>query len=270
MITSFEKKIIIGGMEYSLVSDDEYLRNIHVFEPNMVDLFKTLATGSKTILDIGANIGCTALLFGQLGERVVAFEASSTTYGFLKTNVEGAGLTNVIVNNVGIGAESGETTLTFAPSNRSGGFVSDKTQASAGHTVETISIRTIDYLVQTQGLRQIDFIKIDVEGCEPHVLSGAVNTLATNKPTVVLELNHWCLNAFQRISVPDFFDQLRSLFPILCAVDGMSYLDLHNANDSYVVMYHHILKNRFQNIVAAFSEDKLKDFKKKYRHDFRP
>jgi hypothetical protein len=62
------------------------------------------------------------------------------------------------------------------------------------------------------------------------------------RPIVVLELNHWCLNAFQRTSLPDFFDYLRSVFPVLLGSRWQSnYLNLHDdSNDTYIVMYHHI------------------------------
>lgn len=107
-----------------------------------------------------------------------------------------------------------------------------------------------------------------MEGFEGHVLRGGAKTLSTYKPLVVLELNHWCLNAFQRTSVPDFFDLLRSIFPILLAVDGSSYMNLHDTNDSYIVMYYHILQMRFLNILAAFDENQISKFKSAYEHEF--
>jgi FkbM family methyltransferase len=264
-----EVVVNIGGKNYSITSDDDYLEHIkNGFEPDMVQLFRAVANDSETILDIGANIGCTALLFGELSKNVYAFEPSQTTFSFLEKNILRSGLKNVFLQNIGLGAEPGEYTLTFAPSNRSGGFVSNQTQASAGHAVEKIVIHQLDEVVNSLNLQKIDFIKIDVEGFEGHVLRGAAKTLSSHKPIVVLELNHWCLNAFQRTSIPDFFDLLRSMFPILLAVDGSSYMNLHDESDSYIVMYHHILHMRFPNIVAAFSEDRLHLFKELYQHQF--
>ncbi|MBC7944395.1 MAG: FkbM family methyltransferase, partial [Burkholderiales bacterium] len=248
-----EVRVDIGGKSYIVASDDKYLEHIeNGFEPDMVKLFRTVASDSEVILDIGANIGCTALLFGELSKNVYAFEPSQTTFAFLERNISRSGLKNVSPQNMGLGAEPGEYTLTFAPSNRSGGFVSNQTQASAGHTVEKIVIRQMDEVLKSLNVSRVDFVKIDVEGFEGHVLRGAAKTLATCRPVVVLELNHWCLNAFQRTSIPDFFDLLRSIFPILLAVDGSSYLNLHDQSDSYIVMYHHILHMRFPNILAAF------------------
>lgn len=264
-----ELTVNIGGNKYTIASDDDYLKHIrNGFEPEMVKLFKILATKSETILDIGANIGCTAILFGELSRNVYAFEPSPTTFAFLEKNISKSGRKNVYPQNIGLGDETSESTLTFSPSNRSGGFVSNQTQASVGHTVEKIVIRQLDEVVNSLDIQAIDFIKIDVEGFEGHVLHGAKKTLSSNRPVVVLELNHWCLNAFQRTSIPEFFDLLRLIFPILLAVDGSNYMDLHDENDSYGVMYHHILHMRFPNIVAGFDETQFNQFRSLYEHGF--
>jgi len=269
MNTLQESAVDIGGNKYIIASDDNYLEHIkNGFEPKMVRLFKVLATGSEIIFDIGANIGCTALLFGELSGKVYAFEPSQTTFAFLEKNISMSGRKNIFPQNIGLGAKSGEFTLTFHPSNRSGGFVSNQSQNIAGHVEEKITIRQLDEVVNALNLQQIDFIKIDVEGFEEHVLRGAKQTLSSNKPVVVLELNHWCLNAFQRTSIPDFFDFLRSMFPILLAVDGSNYMDLHDESDSYTVMYHHILQMRFSNIVACFDETQLGHFRSLYERGF--
>lgn len=264
-----EVRVDIGGTTYTMTSDDDYLEHMtNGFEPDLVKLFRAAASDSEVILDIGANIGCTALLFGELSKNVYAFEPSKTTFAFLEANIARSGLKNVFPQNMGLGVEPGEYTLTFAPSNRSGGFVSNQTQASAGHTVEKIVIRQMDEVLKCLNVSRVDFVKIDVEGFEGHVLCGAKQTLATYRPVVLLELNHWCLNAFQRTSIPEFFDLLRSIFPILLAVDGLSYLNLYDESESYIVMYHHILHMRFPNILAAFDESRLARFRSLCRHQF--
>lgn len=269
---SAEKKIKvkIGDNKYTLVSDDDYLEQLkRGFEPDMVRLFKSLVRADDYVLDIGANIGCTALLFGSLAAQVFAFEPSPSTYRFLQRNIAGSGLLNIKTYNLGLGEQAGETTLTFSPTNRSGGFVSDKIQAMAGYSVEKITIQPLDLFIQSLNLPRVDLIKIDVEGFEGSVLRGARWLLDTYRPIVVLGLNHWCLNAFQRTSIPDFFDFLRSLFPRLLAIDGQSYLDLHDESESYTVMYHHILQMRFRNIVAAFDDRRLNNFLTSYHHTFK-
>jgi FkbM family methyltransferase len=212
----------IGGHDYQLVSDDD--------------------------------------LFGDRAKRVYSFEPSPTTFRYLKKNILSAKLNNVTVVNAGVGAAPGSYELTFSPNNRSGGFVSNHTSASQGHRVERIEIIKGDDFVAANAIQRVDFIKIDVEGFERFVIEGLAVTIARDEPVVTLELNHWCLNAFQRTSVPDFFDFLRNVFPYLYAVDNESkdVKNLHDPNDSYHVMYKHIVFGfKYSNLVGATNKHQL-------------
>ena len=207
-------KVPIGTKTYSLTSDDDYLDSISDgFEPDMVRLFQCLLQKQFCALDVGANIGCTSILFGELATSVVSFEPSPTTFRFLTRNIEKSGLSNIRLHNYGLGAQSGESLLTYATNNRSGAFVSGLMKTSVGHSTESIRIRTLDEVERELNLPGIDFIKIDVEGFEKSVIAGGREVIDRFKPIVVLELNHWCLNVFQRICVPDFLDYLRPYSP---------------------------------------------------------
>ncbi len=283
VIRSSEERLVrtkINGKPYSISSDDDYLDHVEgEFEPEMVSLFKSLIQPTDTVLDIGANIGCTSLLFGDLARKVYSFEPSPTTHRWLVQNVRMAKLNNVEPINLGLGKDAGTFELTFAPNNRSGGFVSNLTNASEGHQVEQITIAKGDDFIREQQIAKVDFIKIDVEGFEQSVIEGLAETIAREQPIVALELNHWCLNAFQRTSVPDFFDFLRSVFPYLYAVD-MRYTsnlrdrlqrellpflydkkdakNLHDQNAAYHVMYRHILHgSSYPTLVGAFKPKQL-------------
>ncbi|WP_082827193.1 FkbM family methyltransferase [Rhodanobacter thiooxydans] len=200
----------------------------------------------------------------QVCDVVHAFEPSPSTYHYLAMNTAVA--SNIKTHNVGLGAEQGESELTFSPDNRSGGFVSNQMQASAGHTIETITIRTMDQMVRSAGLSSVDFVKMDVEGFEVSVIRGAPETLRRFRPTFVMEMNHWCLNAFQRMSVPDFLDVMRAAFPVLYAVQGNTYADLHNPDYSYIVMYRHILQGQYATLVGTFDAARLSMFSSLYSH----
>lgn len=253
----------IGGRSYSVQSDDEYLTGMNgTFEPETAELFTILAAGSRVAFDVGANIGCTALLLSHLAKQVHAFEPSSSTHHFLAMNTRQVG--NVTTHCIGLGAKPKFTELTFAANNRSGGFVSEGTATPGGHVTERIEVRTLDKVVKHYGITDIDFIKLDVEGFELEVLKGAVETLRRYRPVVTLEMNHWCLNAFHRISIPEFMDYLCKTFSNVYAVHGRTRLDLHNPSQRYVAMYSHILHLQFCTIVCAQDRSKLEPFLEQY------
>ena len=255
-----EKKVRIDGAEYIVSSDDMYLENIgDDFEPHMITIFKKLITDEDVIADVGANIGLTSILFSRLGSKVISFEPSPSTYSILCDNIRGNNLSNVTPVNIGLGNEEGVTTLTFSANNRSGGFITDICRPETGHITENIKIMRLDDIWYKFADR-LNFIKIDVEGFESEVIKGAFNLLVQYKPLVVLELNHFCLNVFRRITIPEFFDFLRSIFPALYAVDvdNASIKDLHVNDESYYVMHEHLVRFRYPTIVAGFDNDRIK------------
>lgn len=186
------RRIRIAESYYDMFSDDRYLEQFQGtgFEPHMVKLFCSLIHPEDYVFDIGANVGCTSILFGEFAQRVFSFEPSPSTYSYLQKNIKQANLKNVELFNIGLGDTAGESEITFAPSNRSGGFVSNITKASEGHVTEKITISTIDSFFKEREISAVNFIKIDVEGFEGRVIRGGTETLATQRPVVVLELNH--------------------------------------------------------------------------------
>ena len=249
----------IGKESYRLVSDDDYLGRVEgVFEPEMSALFATLIRPDDIVLDVGANIGCTSILFSKLAAKVYSFEPSPTTFRFLQQNLSAAGASNVLAFNCGLGSRASTETLTFAPNNRSGGFVSNKLQLDAGHQTEVITIADGDSFLAAQNVERVDFIKIDVEGFELEVLAGLSSVLQRHRPVVVLEMNHWCLNAFQRITVPEFLDKLLAFFPVLYAVNGDELMNLHDADQRYLVTIEHITQGmKFQNLVGCYDQTRI-------------
>lgn len=56
-----------------------------------------------------------------------------------------------------------------------------------------VYFRTIDNLMETQPVsrqRPVQFIKIDTDGYEPKVLRGAVRTIQTHRPSILIELGY--------------------------------------------------------------------------------
>ena len=146
----------IGSKKYQIISDDDYLPQMRSglkaslvnlmktlmkrndFEPKMVKLFRTLVKEEDVVIDVGANIGCTSILFGELAEQVISFEPSPTTFNLLQQNIKQSGLENITLLNSALGSNTGVSEITYSESNRSGGFISNKTTIHTGHITEKI------------------------------------------------------------------------------------------------------------------------------------
>lgn len=103
----------------------------------------------------------------------------------------------------------------------------------------------------------MDFIKIDVEGYELFVLEGAKKILNQFKPTVYLEMNHWCLNVMQRITLPEFRERLLDIFPYVFAIEKDTFLDFNCSKSFHVIAHEHLTKFKYLNLIAGFNHTEL-------------
>src|SRR5262249_36986176 len=87
-----------------------------LFEPETVRVFTALLSPGLTVLDVGANVGQSALLAaGRVGEAgtVHAFEPTPDVAAGLRRNVELNGFGNTVVNQLAVSDTAGEATLYF-------------------------------------------------------------------------------------------------------------------------------------------------------------
>lgn len=251
--------IKVGDRRFNVFADHLYAEYLgSEFEPDTCKLISCFG-GGKSCLDVGANIGMTTLLMSDLFDEVFSFEPAPSTFKILQKNIERNKLENITTFNVGLGSKAMISEIQFSEGNRSGGFINDNTKASVGHVTEQVKIGKGDDLLFGTACNPA-FIKIDVEGYELNALHGLECTIKENEPVVMLEANHWCLNAFQRTSMPDFVDELLKVFPCVYATNNGTYLDLNDYSDRYVFFYSNILRNEFVDIVGGFHSTQFSKF----------
>lgn len=255
-----ESEVRIAGRRWRISGDDKYASSLgEVFEPDLVALLAVMCDEGAQIVDVGANIGCTALALSQIAGdsgRVVAIEPVPRTFSHLSRNVRD--VPNIFLQNFALGGISGTVTMQGNDNNLSGAFVADQFKTNhSGHFTVNVPVRTIDEAIQSFGIDRLDFIKIDVEGFELDVLEGATESLRRYKPRVVLEMNHFCLNQFRRITIPEFRERLLAIFPHAYAVDGAEYLDFTDEKEAYTISYRHLVNMRYSNIAAGFDKTDL-------------
>ena len=143
------------------------------------------ADPTKDILDIGAHIGMYTTAFGKKVNRVHSFECSPKSFNFLCANLLLHDLSYKVTKyNVALSETQGTAKYYIRdPLDGGGNGISGFSQDMNTPTIDVPTI-TLDSL----GLTNINFIKIDVEGHEEQVLRGAVNTLkANNYPKILFE-----------------------------------------------------------------------------------
>ena len=155
-----------------------------VFEGHLLEVLEKqilpLVPKDKVCLDIGANIGNHACIFARHFTRVVSFEPNPVVHKLLEVNAMGAGIEPV---NIGLSDAPGN--LLFKQNTRNFG-ASAVVERKEDADFEIAVVALDDYCAQ-EGIGDIGFVKIDVEGHELKVLKGARKTLAEHGPILAME-----------------------------------------------------------------------------------
>jgi len=179
-----EARTIAGPVRWRVdrLTSQRFLRG--TYEPYMQEALARYVQLGSTVYDVGAHAGyhtvLCSLLVGREG-RVCAFEPNPQNLTSLKGQVTLNHLDNVDLYPVGLSNEQRRSRL-----NTSAGD-------SQGYLSETgnleVEIRTVDFLVNEQGLPFPQVMKIDVEGHESEVIEGALDTIRRYRPVILCDHN---------------------------------------------------------------------------------
>jgi FkbM family methyltransferase len=135
-------------------------------------------------LDVGANIGLYACVLGQhkLAPRIVAFEPDRDNFARLQANIALNDLADVVeAQHAAVADKAGSVTL--LPSGGSNRGMS-RIEPGAGGGYEVTSL-ALDAFVPLRGATVA--LKVDVEGYEAQVLTGAEQLLSQNRGFAQIE-----------------------------------------------------------------------------------
>lgn len=198
-VDSFRITNDYGSIDY-YTNDQEMVKQILpnlFFEQEYVEKWLTPYIQNSTVaLDIGAHCGSHTLMYKKIKPDllVYAFEPQSMMHKLLCENVVMNQLANVWCFNKAVGNISGEVEMNESvpdghnPTEKIRYGTNDLYNlagleiGSGGEVVEMVRIDDYDF-------PKIDFMKIDVEGYEPLVLEGAIETIKRDRPIISYESN---------------------------------------------------------------------------------
>lgn len=186
----------VDGIRYQLDLNELIDSSIYfqgAFERESVAAVQRYLKPGDVALDIGANIGCYALLFSKIvGEhgKVVAFEPMGWAWRKLTRNKGlNAFTTNLVLEKCAVGDRPATAQrVRFRTSWRIFG-ADDPPQE------EVVDVVTLDQYVEEHLLEKVDFIKLDVDGFEYKVVRGGKRTLLKYRPIFMLELGSYTLES---------------------------------------------------------------------------
>jgi FkbM family methyltransferase len=151
-----------------------------------IKFYADYVKAGMTIFDVGANIGELTLLFSSLVDKtgkVYSFEASSTVFCRLKALCEASGRKNIYPNHAAVSDSESHLTLNVYEEQYSAwNTLADRPLEKYGINIKPIGSEVVpginlDSFCSKNKIDSIDLLKIDVEGAEFQVLSGAKKLL---------------------------------------------------------------------------------------------
>lgn len=180
-------KICRHGMMLYNVHDKYVGRSLELygeFSEGEVGIFDQIVKPGAWVLEIGANIGAHTIHLAKMvgpGGRVLAFEPQRLVFQTLCANVALNSLANVHTFQTAVSECPGEITVPVLDPARPHNFGGLNIE---GHSRgEAVPVITVDSF----SLPRCDVMKIDVEGMEGRVLTGAAGTIARFRPILYVE-----------------------------------------------------------------------------------
>jgi len=171
---------------------DEHIRSGEEFERGEQQFLLRFLQAGMVVFDIGAHHGLYTLLaaskVGSSG-KVVAFEPSPRERKRLTENVRLNRHDHVVVEPMALGKSKGKATLHVCLGRETGcNSLRPPTVEEPLESVE-VTVSTVDDYCADRKIDSCDFVKLDVEGAEQDVLSGATQfTTRAPRPVFLIEL----------------------------------------------------------------------------------
>jgi FkbM family methyltransferase len=148
---------------------------------------KNIKKGNK-VLDLGANIGRFSSLFGKLvgiNGKVYCFEPVTLNYRKLQQNTSNMSWIQTYKLAVSDKCENTMINFSIKDLEKSTLKLDNNLHNSKKENIKTI---TIDKFLSENNLKNIDFVKCDLEGLELEALYGMENLLKKEKPKLAIEI----------------------------------------------------------------------------------
>lgn len=179
-------------------------------------LLKSLIPSGTDSIDVGVYRGVYTSIMADYSGKVHAFEPHPHNFAFSKSALPAD---KVIMYTNALSNKKGEATLQIPVEYESAGSIS---KSFEGRKVHTFTVQT--KLMDEFNFQNIGFIKIDAEGHEYEIIEGARNTILTNKPNLIVEIEQrHILRPIQEV-----FDEILNM-----GYKGYYFFDekVHNLNE---------------------------------------
>lgn len=165
-----------------------YIFDSGSYEDNENKIIMECVQDNDIVLDIGANVGLYTILLNKYKNcSTYSFEPIKYTFDLLNKNLKINNL-NTKIYNIGLSNENKVENFYFNYKEIAASSMRDLREDKDNTEIVQCNIRKLDDFVAEEGISNIDFIKIDVEGAELFALRGGAKSINKYKPIIFCEM----------------------------------------------------------------------------------
>jgi len=180
---------ILGRGPGRRLVETAYLGYKRFFEAGSPKRLAPYIREGSTVVDVGANIGFFTVPFARwVGPegRVIALEPEAANHDRLRSRVAAAGLADrALLLEAAAADRSGRLRLAINPNHPGDHKLADEDMQGG----IDIAAHALDDLIAAHPGPPVSLIKIDVQGAEFRVITGAMDVIARDRPTLLVEID---------------------------------------------------------------------------------
>jgi FkbM family methyltransferase len=197
---------------YNYLTDDIIFRdsiNSGNSEPYPIDLkivkkyFNMFPHKNGTYIDVGTHVGTTIMPYSKMFSRIIGYEPFLNNYNIALQNIKNNNITNCELHNNGIYKYNCNGSILKHGVNSGCYYFSENESGN-------IKCKSLDNEMIDKCIENLDFLKIDTEGCELFVLNGGIELIKKYKPFIQFESNDLSEKLYG-IKEKDIVDFLKNL-----------------------------------------------------------
>ncbi|TXI10723.1 MAG: FkbM family methyltransferase [Rhizobium sp.] len=182
------------------------------YEKFDIDLVKAIIPDDGQFIDVGGNVGYYSLSVAAhppFRGTVLAFEPLPKLWSLFNRSILENGFENrVSVRQLALADMPGELQLNDAEETVNAGATRLVTNAADTKVGRMTKVETLDRVI---GNFRPDVMKVDIEGAEGLFLKGSQRTIATHKPSMLMEINRDMLAVLSKTTPGAIHRQLADL-----------------------------------------------------------
>lgn len=176
----------VGFGTYLVLQNDligQFIGRHGFWERHLFEIYKNIIRPDDVVLDAGANIGFHTIQFARLAKKVYAYEPQSLIFNILSTNILLNGVTDKVEQyRLGLGdnpCKMKMQPLSMHDEKHGGHNYGGRGLTNGDEGEEEVELICFD--------KDVDVIKIDVQGSEIYSLTGMESVIDRCEPWFIIE-----------------------------------------------------------------------------------